>query len=198
MFLPNAHAAGGCTPLKNDYGNQDFVLRLALSGREDPIDWWEEIKQGNIPPEEQVVTQDARQLFGIQYGFSVPVLDGTFAIAGISVITQNADHEHYQALKQANMKRLWNAARTYHTHIMGSIEALRFFIAPLLGNLTETKKKVLRHKLSGQPMKSIPHTMGVTQRYAENVLAELRREFGVRSTDELMYILGVINIHRFL
>ena len=44
--------------LKNDYGNRDFVLLLALQGRREPIDWWEEIEDGNVTKEEEEVTQD--------------------------------------------------------------------------------------------------------------------------------------------
>ncbi len=184
--------------LKNDYGNCDFVLRLALKGRREPIDWWEEIRVGHISPAEQVVTRDAKEKFGINHGLSIPVLYGTFAIAGISVILKQDNLEHFEELKRTTVVTLHTAARQYHTKIVRSREELRFFIHPMLDSLTDTKKKVLKHLMSGQPMKTIPRTKGVTQRYAEKTLLELRQEFGDISTNELMYILGMVNMDEYL
>jgi hypothetical protein len=89
-------------------------------------------------------------------------------------------------------------ANRYHTRIIQSNEDMRFFIAPLLENLSETKKNVLRHMMSGEPMKNIPEVYGITHRYAEKVLLTIRREFGDISTNELMYILGMTNMKEFL
>jgi len=90
--------------LENNYGNRDFILRLALEGRNTPINWWEEI----------------------------------------------------------------------------------------------AKRKVLKHLLSNQPMKTIPETEGISQKYAEKVILMMRKEFGDISTNELLYILGMVHIHQYL
>lgn len=184
--------------LNNDYGNRDFILRLALQGQKKPIDWWEEINKGNVTPEEIEVTRDAKDNFNIHHGLSIPVLYGTFAVAGISVISMNEDITNFQALKTSSLDELKTCADNYHRKIIKSKEELRFFISPLLANLTDTKKKVLKHLLSGQPMKTIPHTFGISKRYAEKTLISLRQEFGNISTNELIYILGMVNMHEYL
>ena len=184
--------------LKNDYGNRDFVLRLALQGHREPIDWWEEIEAGNVTKEEEEVTQDSKQNFNIQQGLSIPVLYGTFAIAGISVISMDKDINAFKELKRQSLNDLQILANEYHSHILKSKDDLLFFILPLLENLTETKKRVLKHLMSGQPMKTIPQTYDISQRFAEKTLVNIRKDFGNISTNELMYILGMVNMHEYL
>lgn len=115
---------------ENDYGNRDFVLRMALEGKEKIIDWWDEIDAGRVTPAERTVAEDARQNFGIHYGLSIPVLRGTFAIAGISVISKREDRRHFETLKLATTDTLRNAAKDYHAKIMRSKEELRFSCIP--------------------------------------------------------------------
>ncbi len=184
--------------IEHNYGNRDFVLNMALQGRTEPVDWWQEIEQGNVSPEEQEVTQDARDNFGIQHGVSIPVLYGTFAIAGISVISSEPDKAKFQALKAQSLDSLYDIATYYHSKVIKSTKELHFFILPLLESLNDTKRKVLKHLVSGQPMKTIENIHGVKQRYAEKVLLEIRKEFGGITVNELIYILGMINILEYL
>jgi len=184
--------------LKNNYGNSDFILRLALMGRRKPIDWWEEINLGNVTEKEMLVTLDAKENFGIHHGLSIPVLFGTFAIAGISVICKNPSIDFYCELKERSMDDLRECANQYHSKVIKYKEELHFFIFPLLEKLNESKKKVLRHLMSGKPMKMIEHQHDITPRYAEKVLINLRQEFGDISTNELIYILGMVNMHEYL
>ena len=169
---PVLHFSENFTPfvthyLENNYGNCDFILRLALEGRSEPIDWWEEISSGNVSEAEANVTQDAKQNFGIHHGLSLPVLSGSFAVSGISVVSMSNDIEKFEKLKSQSMAQLEEAASNYHTKIIMSREDMRFFIEPLLGRLNDTKKKVLKHLLSNQPMKTIPETSDISQKYAE-------------------------------
>ncbi len=75
---------------------------------------------------------------------------------------------------------------------------MSLFIQPLLERLNDTRRKVLKHLVSGHPMKTIPDTSGISQRYAEKVLIDVRKEFGNISTNELIYILGMVHIHEHL
>ena len=184
--------------IKNDYGNRDFVLRLSLQDRKKPIDWWEEISSGRVTRTERAVTEEARKDFGIQYGLSVPSLRGTFAIAGISVISKNSSATHFQKLKRTHLTQLFALSHEYHASVFQSKESMRFSIQPLLENLNDTQKAVLRHVLTFKPMKSIPHTWGITPRYAEKVFQGIRQEFGNISSNELIYTLGMINMHEYL
>ncbi|WP_020560016.1 helix-turn-helix transcriptional regulator [Thiofilum flexile] len=185
--------------IKNNYGNHDFVLRLILQNRKKkPIDWWEEINADHVTSEERVVTEDARQNFGIYYGLSIPALHGTYAVAGISVISQNPCATHFQQLKSLHMDKLFELSSQYHAKIINSREELRFFLLPLLQGLNETQKKVVKHTLEGLPMKAIPTTYGITPKYAEKVWSNIRKEFGDITTNELIYIMGMVDLYEYL
>lgn len=184
--------------IKNDYGNRDFVLRLALQGQSEPIDWWKEIEAGNVSEDEIEVTASARTLFNIQHGLSIPVLSGSFAIAGISVISKNPRRAYFEKLIEKHSSQLFKFADEYHRTIIKSKAELQFFIEPLLSSLSDTKKTVLKHLMTGKPMKSIGTDNDITPRYAEKLLVNIRKEFGNISSYELMYILGMINMHKYL
>lgn len=200
---PVSHYSDSLAPfvahyIENNYGNCDFVLRLALQDWRKPIDWWEEINAGHVTREERAVTEDARKNFGIQYGISIPALRGKFAVAGISVISKNSSGSHFQKLKKTHLAQLFSLSSDYHNTVFHSRESLRFFIKPLLDSLNDTQKIVLRHVLTFKPMKSIPHTWGITPRYAEKVMLNIRHEFGNITTNELLYILGFLNLDDYL
>ena len=184
--------------LQEGHGNNDFFIRLAFEGYDAPIDWWEQIDAGKVTDSERAVQEMVRAKFGIYHGLTVLVLHGTFAIAGISVISKVNDAEHFRKLKHDSLEVLQMCANRYHTRIIQSNEDMRFFITPLLERLSDTKKNVLRHLMSGSPMKNIPETYNITHRYAEKVLLSIRKEFGDISTNELMYILGMTNMKEFL
>ncbi len=181
--------------IEQDYVSRDFVARLALEGRRDHIDWWEEINAGNVTPDELEVTLDGKANFGIQNGLSIPVLFGSYAISGISVISMNEDADQYRKIKENALPKLKKYANDYHAHIVKSKTELLFFIDPLIDSLSEKKKMVVKHLLSGLPMKTIPQTHDITQRFAEKTLITIRQEFGNISTNELLYILGLAKAH---
>lgn len=199
---PVLHYSDGFAPfvshyIASNYGNRDFVLRLALQDHKKAIDWWDEINAGRVSREERVVTEDARVNFGIQHGLSIPALRGTFAVAGISVMSRNS-LSHFQMLKKSHLAQLFSLSSEYHASVISSKASLRFFIQPLLESLNATQKNVLKHILNGKPMKSIPHIYGIKPRYAEKVLLNIRAEFGNITTNELIYILGMVNMHEYL
>ena len=184
--------------LKNNYGNNSFITRLAIAGRRDPIDWWEEENAGNISQSEGDVIRDAKLNFGIHNALAIPIMVSSFAIAGVSVMSMSEDQGHFEKLKSQSLEQLKECASNHHTKIIMSREDMRFFIEPLLARLNDTKKKVLLHLVSGQPMKTISETHGISHRYAEKVILNMRKEFGDISTNELLYILGMVHIHEYI
>ena len=184
--------------MKNNYGNNSFIIRLVLAGRRDPIDWWEEENAGNLSQSEGDIIRDAKLNFGIHNALAIPVLTSSFAIAGVSVISMSEDRGHFEKLKSQSLEQLKEYASNHHTKIIMSREDMRFFIEPLLARLNDTKKKVLLHLVSGQPMKTISETHGISHRYAEKVILNMRKEFGDISTNELLYILGMVHIHEYI
>lgn len=184
--------------LANNYGNKDFVIRLIHQRGIQPIDWWQEINAGNVTRAESEVTISARDNFSIQNGLTIPVLNSTFAMAAVSVVSTNNDLNIFQEVKNKHINGLQELSKNYHIYIMSSNKKLRFFVEPLFTNLNQSKKNVIKHLISGAPMKSIGNTYDISQRYAEKTLINIRIQFGSISTNELLYLFGVCGINEYL
>ncbi len=72
------------------------------------------------------------------------------------------------------------------------------FILPILKTLTPKKIILIKYLISGKPMKYISDNEDITTRYAEKLLIELRKQFGNITTNELIYLLGLLNISEHL
>lgn len=180
--------------LKNDYGNHDFVVRLALQGQQE-IDWWEEINAGDVSETERSVTEYGRDNFGIKNGFTIVMPFYKFAVAAVSVVGVSDDAEYFQQIKNTHLATLHKYANEYHESIIDSHKMLQLFINPILDKLNDTAKKVLKHTVSGQRMQDIE---GVSTKYAEKVLSGLRDDFGGITTNELIHMLGATNLYKHL
>jgi hypothetical protein len=179
---------------KENFSGDDFVIRLLTEGAVEPFDWWFQAKKTKMSDQEKKVNHIARHQFGIMKGICLPTLTNDLGIAGVSLISFKAEDEHRQ-LDAKDLDQLHNCARMYHNHIMINQNEQSQFILPILDLLTPKKKLVIKHLISGKPMKTIE---GVTERYAEKLLLELRKGFGNISKNELIYFFGLINISEYL
>jgi hypothetical protein len=184
--------------LEQNFGNRDFVLRLASEGRATPIDWWEEIDLGGVTAKEKEVTLCARNDFGIYNGVSIPLTYGKFAIAGISIITFSKDISKFRSTIKNSFNKIQSLALMHHHSVISSKHDLQFFINPLLESLTPKKKMVLKQLTTGRSLTEIEHHYPISRRYAEKLLLQLREDFGGISTNELMYILGTTHLEEYL
>ena len=185
--------------IKQDYGNKDFVLRLAFRGSRKFIDWWEEIRMGNVKKEEKVVTYDARDNFGIHHGLTIPVLKGANAIAGISVISLKPDLKAFQKIKSETLERLFIYADEYHAKILSRNDQICYFFESIVEHFDLPKKQVLKHILLGKPLKNIDETApDIAPKSAEKIFANIRKEFGNIKTPQLIYLLGKMDAEKYL
>lgn len=185
--------------IEQDYGNRDFVIRLAFKGHKRCIDWWEEINNGNVRPDELEVTIDARDNFGIQNGMTIPILRGPYAIAGISVITFNPSQPYFEQLKSEKLDELINSASDYHFALMTGDDGIYAFVSNVIACLSEPQKLVLQHLLRNQPMKAITvWNPEISVKNAERILRTIKKELGDISTNQLMYLLGRMDAKKYL
>jgi len=117
--------------------------------------------------------------------------------AGVSIISFSKKHVNKE-INPDLLEHLKTCSKMYHDHTMAYQDARYEFILPILDSLTPKKKIVLKHLISGQPMKNITGEANITIRYAEKLLIELRKEFGNISKNELIYFLGLLNITKYL
>lgn len=185
--------------IEQGYGNRDFVIRLAFKDHKRCIDWWEEINNGNIRPDELEVTVDGRDNFGIQNGVTIPILRGPHAIAGISVITFNPNQSYFEKLKSEKLDELINCASDYHFSLMTGDDSIYAFVSNVMKCLSEPQKLVIQHLLRNQPMKAITVcNPELSVKNAERILRAIKKELGDISTNQLMYLLGRMDAKKYL
>lgn len=182
---------------KNNFGKNDFTIRLVEEGKLAIIDWWNEAEKLTLSKEEQHVVNVTKNKFSISKGITFPTLSNDLGIAGASMISFNKDYLH-KKIDSEILGHLKICCRMYHDHTMIHQDARYKFILPILQALTIKKKIVLKYLISGQPMKNITEEGDITTRYAEKLLVELRKDFGDISKNRLIYFLGLLNITEYL
>lgn len=185
--------------IKQDYGNKDFVLRLAFRGNRKVIDWWEEIRKGTVKKEEKIVTYDAKDKFGIHHGLSIPVLKGANAIAGISVISLKPSLKDFQKLKSETLEQLFIYADEYHAEVLSNNNQICYFFESIVEHFDLPKKQILKHILLGNSFKNIDKTApNINPKNAEKIFSNIKKEFGNIKTPQLIYLLGKMNAEKHL
>jgi len=180
--------------LEHDFRHQDFTIRLAESGYMDIIDWWKVAGTIKLTNEEKNFNHIIKEKFGVTKGISFPALSSDVGIAGASIIQLNRE---VKPVDEKLLQYLKKCFKIYHHHMIVHQDDRYRFILPLLESLTPRKKAVIRHLISGQPMKNIVE-QGISERYGEKLLSELRKSFGSISKNELIYLLGLLNISEYL
>jgi len=182
---------------KQNFARNDFTIRLVEKGKLSIIDWWVEAKKISLNKEEKNVIKITKEKFGISKGITFPTLSNDMGIAGVSIINFKPEYAN-KKIDSEILEHLKTCCRIYHDHTLIHQDARYEFILPILETLTPKKKSVLKHLISGQPMKSITKESNITTRYAEKLLVELRKDFGDISKNELIYYLGLLNITEYL
>jgi len=182
---------------KHDFNKSDFTIRLVEEGKLSIIDWWMEAEKTLLSKEEKHVNKVTKEKFGVSKGITFPTLNNDMGMAGASIISFKPEYANKQ-IDPALLQHLKTCCRMYHDHTMIHQDARYEFILPILDSLTPKKKLVLKHLISGQPMKNITKEADITTRYAEKLLVELRKNFGDISKNELIYYLGLLNINEYL
>jgi len=182
---------------KHNYNENDFIIRLIKEGRLSAIDWWYETQKISLSKEEKEVNRVCREIFGVTKGLTFPTLSSDMGFAGVSIISFSETYIHKE-VSTTMLEHLKICSEMYHDHTMAHQDARYQFILPILESLTPKKKIVLKHLISGQPMKNITEEADITIRDAEKLLIELRKEFGNISKNELIYFLGLLNITEHL
>lgn len=172
----------------------DFTLNGILQGRKDPIDWWGEERKGILTPDEHKLIVLAKEDYGIRNGLTIPLLNGAQGVAGASIASSEPDRL-YARLKQENFAAFLSCTRIFHAHVMDSVELRQFFLAPMLGLLTDKEKRLLEFVVKGKPMKQVSDYLpDVSPKYAERLLETIRAKFGGINKNRLIYYAGLLQL----
>ena len=182
---------------KNNYSRDDFVIRLVEEGKTDIIDWWELAEKIELTKKEKHVNKVAKEQYGITKGISFPTLSNDLGFAGVSMISFKESFSN-KTIDTKILDHLGKCSRQYHDHALIHQDSRYKFILPILKTLTTKKIILIKYLISGKPMKYISDHEEISTRYAEKLLIELRKQFGNITTNELIYLLGLLNISEHL
>ncbi|WP_299875983.1 autoinducer binding domain-containing protein [uncultured Cocleimonas sp.] len=182
---------------KNDFSRHDFIIRLIEEGILHTIDWWEEANKMDLSKKEQQLITVVKETYGITKGFTFPTLSNDLGYAAVSIISFEDSYTN-KTVNADILEHLKKCSRLYHDHAMIHQDARYKFILPILKTLTPKKIALIRYLISGKPMKNISKEVDISTRYAEKLLIEIRKQFGNISTNELIYLLGLLNIPEYI
>lgn len=180
----------------NNYIQHDFIMRLIEEGNHEIIDWWKEEELTKLSDNEKLLCNTIKNKYKVTKGLTFPTLNNNHGFAGASIVSFKSTYKDIK-IENEVLKQLKDSVQIYHDHMMMHQDDRYKFILPLLKSLTVKKKIVIKHLISGQPMKKIEEH-GVTERYGEKLLLEIRKSFGDISKNELIYLLGLLNISEYL
>ena len=172
---------------------QDFVIQAMRNGEDQVFNWWAEAKKRNVQEDELRVLTVAKEKYGITNGFTIPTMAEQRGIAGASVISSLDDSEFEKRLNNS-IDTVALCTRMFHDFTLSSPLSSNTFVLPFFPNLTEKEIQVLRFQLTGKPMKLIKDTTGITPKYAEKLLINIRKKFGNISKNELIHQTSAFNI----
>jgi hypothetical protein len=185
-----------------DYKNNqtyrdDFVIRLFELGNTQCIDWWEISKQIELTKKEKHANHKTKEHFGVSRGISFPTLNNDMGIAYVSVIKLK-DNTSNNDISSEMLAYLNKCSQVYHDHAMTHQDLRYHFILPILRTLTPKKVTLIEYLISGKPINCISKHENISTRYAEKLLIETRKQFGNISTNELIYLMGCLNIAEYI
>ena len=178
---------------ENRLDQHDFIIDAMKKGDGYVMDWWEEAKKRKIKTSEKEVLIVAKEKYGINNGITIPTLAEQRGIAGAAIIS-SLEGKDFETLKKDNIETVVLCTKMFHTFTLSSPLSSNSFILPFFPNLTEKEILVLRFQLTGKPMKTIEDSTGITPKYAEKLLINIRRKFGNISKNELIHQTSAFNI----
>ncbi len=171
-----------------NFEQDDFTVNRLRKGENKVMDWWKVERQGQLSQAEKHVITVARDDYGVQNGITIPLMNNAYGIAAASVWCKEKNGRYTKLLKE-NYQSLIICTQAFHKHVMTTSRMHHYFLSSVLNRLTEKEKYVIRHLVSGAPMKNIQH---ITSAYAEKLVKTLKIKFGDIRTQELIYHTGVL------
>lgn len=183
----------------------DPIVAAVAGGAAEPLDWWTEIKKGemNAPGKNVIVT--AREDYGLTNGLTLPLMCDAHGIAGASVIS--SEHSRcYEKLLAKSLDRLQLYARIFHSAVQTNAYHRDVFVRPFVANLSRKERTVLVGLAQGKPMKRIASELDTDIKYLEKVIRNAREKFTgfaghegpAINRNQLMYYVGLLNLLDFL
>lgn len=177
---------------KNNYAQYDHMIEAAINGEDRIVDWFYEAY--NLPLEgKSLEVLETAQRFGIRNGLSFPTLLSKEAFAGASFICRR-DDDYFKTICVPKAQLLRVLTQLFHHKVIAEQHYQEVFIVPFLRKLSKTKLRVLQALANGENVKKIAANLSNDAKYTQNLIGEIRKDFGNVPRDRLLYLAGTINI----
>jgi len=178
----------------NNFAEKDFTIKRIKGRSLTPISWWQEADNKTISREEKRVIEVARADYGLRHGISIPTYSDGENMAGVSVTNADPDYQ-FSLLYTEKMETMCRIARIFSDRVLVMPRSRACFLLPLLEEMSPTEKQILKNLALGKALKAIAADLGISYRYAGNVIERLRSKLGNISRDQLLYVAGLIEFH---
>lgn len=180
---------------QNNFVEYDHMVLAARNGEDRIVDWFHEAVTIPLTGKSLEVLETARK-FGIRNGLTFPTLLSDQAFAGASFICRK-DDEFFQKVCLPKAQLIRVLGEIFHYKVIAEKHYQEVFIVPFLKKLSSTKLQVLKYLAKGENIKSIACRLNNTEKYTQNLVGEIRKDFGNVPRDRLFYLAGVLDIESF-
>ncbi|MBU0499554.1 MAG: autoinducer binding domain-containing protein [Gammaproteobacteria bacterium] len=183
------------------FGRDDPIVKTIAKGTLTPLDWWVEVKSGQMDEAGKNVIVTAREDYKVVNGLTLPLMSSARGIAGASFISSENDRL-FEKLKSDSLDRLELSTRMFHAAVQSNALHAEPFIRPFIKELSQKERAVLRGLAEGKPMKRIAAELNTDIKYLDKVIRHAREKFSGVAVDEtaklnrnqLMYFAGLMSL----
>lgn len=177
---------------EHQFIEHDHMIQVAVNGENRLINWFEDVEILPLSNRSIEVLETARY-FGIRNGFSFPTFLSEQIFAAASFICRKND-AFFMEICQPNIQLMRALTNIFHAKVILEKHYQKIFITPFVNQLTPTKISILEGLRTGKNIKTIAHELDVSNKYIQNLMSDIRHDFGDVSRDRLMYLLGAIDL----
>lgn len=134
----------------------------------------------------------AKTDYDIKNALTIP-LKNFAGVSGTSIISHEKNRS-FNKLKKEHLETLRILTRVFSESNFADSAIATYFVAPYLSVLKKKELAVLQYIAAGKALKNIETELGITKRYASNLLDLVRERLGGISRDQLMCLFGEYRI----
>ena len=170
----------------------DFTITELNKNNFSIKDWQEAYikKDLSVAAKKQVLI--AKTDYDIKNALTIP-LKNFAGISGTSIISHEKNRS-FNKIKKEHLETLCILTKVFSESNFADSTMATYFVAPYLSVLKKKELAVLQYIAAGKSLKNVESELGITKRYASNLLDLVRERLGGISRDQLMCLFGEYQI----
>ena len=170
----------------------DFTITELNKNNFDVKDWNDTFVKQALTVEAKRQLLIAKTDYDIKNALTIP-LKNFAGVSGTSIISHEKNRS-FNKLKKEHLETLRILTRVFSESNFADSAIANYFVTPYFSALKKKELAVLQYVASGKALKNIESELGITKRYASNLLDLVRERLGGISRDQLMCLFGEYRI----